>query len=152
MAKNHKLPSDEQWAKIAPLLPDEKPVPEGERRRRRGNREVLETILWVLRCRMVRRRDLPRTNPGPSTRRWWPRELEERDIWLEVWRSFLGQLNEAGLLGWKEAFVDAGFTPAKKGAPASGLLKGRKVQSGWRWSTAKVFRREVARLPPYRWK
>jgi hypothetical protein len=35
------------------------------------------------------------------------------------WRTFLLQLDAAGVLDWPEAFIDASFAPAKKGAPDS---------------------------------
>jgi hypothetical protein len=74
---------------------------------------------------------------------------EEQGVWLDVWRKFLSMLDEKGALDWEEAFIDGSFTPAKKGAPASGKPKRAKAQSGWRWSTAKVFLWE-APLPRHR--
>ena len=48
MAAIRKFLTDEQWAKIAPLLPPEKPGSKGGRPPA-PNREVLEGILWILR-------------------------------------------------------------------------------------------------------
>jgi hypothetical protein len=62
---------------------------------------------------------------------------------------FLSLLDEKGLLDWQEAFIDGSFAPAKKGALASAKPKKAKVQSGWWWSTAKVFLLE-APLPRHR--
>ena len=137
MAKKREYLTDKQWEKIAPLLPDEKPGPQGGRRRR-GNREVLEAILWILRTG-ARWQDLPERYPSPSTCGRRLKDWEERDIWLEVWRTFLGELDAEGVLDWEEAFVDASFAPAKKGALASGPPRGGRAQSGWWWSTARVF-------------
>jgi transposase len=44
MAATTKFHTDEQWARIAPLLPSEKPGCKGGRPRR-SNRKVLEGIL-----------------------------------------------------------------------------------------------------------
>ena len=48
MAFTRKFLTDEQWAKISPLLPSEKLGSKGGRPPA-PNREVLEGILWVLR-------------------------------------------------------------------------------------------------------
>jgi transposase len=147
MAATPKFLTDEQWAKIAPLLPSERPGTKGGRPRT-DNREVLEGILWILRTG-ARWQDLPPRYPHPSTcwrrlKRW-----AEQDLWLKIWRTFLSQLDAEGLLDWEEAFIDASFAPAKKGAPESGKPGGGRVRSGWWWSTARVFLWE-APLPRHR--
>ena len=147
MAAIRKFLTDEQWAKVAPLLPPEKPGSTGGRPPA-PNREVLEGFLWILRTG-ARWQDLPQQYPSPSTcwrrlRRW-----EEQDLWLKIWRIFLSQLDAEGALDWQEAFRDASFAPAKKGAPASGKPSGAKARSGWWWSTARVFLWE-APLPRHR--
>ena len=48
MAAIRKFLTEEQWAKIAPLLPPEKPGSTGGRPPA-SHREVLEGILWILR-------------------------------------------------------------------------------------------------------
>jgi transposase len=109
--------TDAQWARIAPLLPQPKRRPHGGRPRA-DDRACLEGILWVLRTG-ARWRDLPDRYPSPAT--CWRRlgEWERQDVWLTLWRAFLSDLDERGQLDWSEAFLDATFAPAKKGAPAS---------------------------------
>jgi transposase len=126
--------SDEQWAKLEPLLPK---VRSGGRPWA-DNRRVLEGIFWVLKTG-ARWRDLPKEYPSASTcwrrlRRW-----EEQDVWLKIWRQFLSELDEQGRLDWSESFLDGSFAPAKKGATASEKPSGAKARSGWWWSTARVF-------------
>jgi transposase len=126
--------SDEQWAKIEPLLP---------KVRSRGrpwadNRQVLEGILWVLKTG-ARWRDLPKEYPSPSTCWRRLRHWEERDVWLKIWRQFLSELDQRGKLDWSESFLDGSFAPAKKGASASAKPSAARARSGWWWSTAKVF-------------
>ena len=126
--------SDEQWAKIEPLLP---------KVRSRGrpwaeNRRVLEGILWVLKTG-ARWRDLPKEYPSPSTCWRRLRQWEEHEVWLKVWRQFLAELDQRGKLDWSESFLDGSFAPAKKGASASAKPSAAKARSGWWWSTAKVF-------------
>lgn len=137
MAAAPKFLSDDNWAKLAPLLPSGRPGPKGGRPPA-SNREVLEGILWVLHTG-ARGKDLVRRYPSPSTcwrrlKRW-----EEQGLWLIIWRIFLSQLDAAGLLDREEAFIDASFAPSKKGAPQSGKPGGARAPSGWWWSTARVF-------------
>jgi transposase len=126
--------SDEQWAKIEPLLPKvrSRGRPWAEKRR------VLEGILWVLKTG-ARWRDLPKEYPSASTCWRRLRQWEEQDVWLKIWRQFLSELDQQGRLDWSESFLDGSFAPAKKGATASEKPSAAKARSGWWWSTAKVF-------------
>jgi len=126
--------TDEQWKRIEPLLPQSS----GRGRPWADNRRVLEGILWVLKTG-ARWRDLPPEYPSPSTC-WRRLQLwEEQDVWLDVWRQFLAELDARGQLDWSESFVDGSFAPAKKGARVSAKPSGARARSGWWWSTAKVF-------------
>src|SRR2546427_11930322 len=136
MRRSSRLLTDAQWQKIEPLLPR-------RRRHRRGgrppaaNRRVLEGILWILRSG-ARWQDLPEEYPHPSTCWRRLRDWEEQDIWLKVWRAFLGELNERQQLKWSESFLDGSFAPAKKGAAESEKPSGARGRSGWWWSTERV--------------
>ena len=147
MAKYQQFINDEQWKRLKPLLPEPKKNVKGGRPPI-NNREVLEGILWILRTG-ARWQDLPDRYPSPSTCWRRLRLWEDQGVWLDVWRKFLSQLDEDGLLDWEEAFIDGSFAPAKKGAPALEKPKRAKEQSGWWWSTAKVFLWE-APLPRHR--
>ena len=135
--------TDAQWKLIEPCLP---PLKRG-----RGgpkpidNRACFEGILWILRSG-ARWKDLPACYPSPST--CWRRlqYWEESGAWLKAWRTFLKQLDQQGLLNWEEVFSDGSFASAKKGASKLEKPSVARVQSGWWWSTAKVFLLE-ARLP-----
>jgi transposase len=138
--------TDEQWAKIEPHLPKWKPGKRGGRPPAH-NRECFEGILWILRTG-ARWKDLPKEYPSPST--CWRRlaEWERKDVWLDLWRAFLAQLDEAAQLDWSEAFMDGTFAPAKKGGLASEKHAKVRGQSSWYWSTARVFLSECTfRLP-----
>ena len=131
------LLSDPQWEKIQPLLPKIK-------RRRRGrppkdNRVVLEGILWVLKTG-ARWRDIP-SDLGVSGSVCWKRLRlwDQQGVWLRLWRAFLSELDQRGRLDWRESFLDGSFAPAKKGATESAKPSVARAQSGWWWSTAKVF-------------
>jgi len=137
MARHDSELTDEQWNKIEPLLPKVKPSPKGGRKRV-SDRRCFEGILWVLRSG-ARWKDLPAQYPSPSTCWRRLRDWEDADVWLSIWRAFLGELDEQGQLDWEETFADGSFAPAKKGACASARPNAARVQSGWWWQAAKVF-------------
>jgi hypothetical protein len=139
--------SDEQWAKLEPLLPKTK----SRGRPWADNRRVLEGILWVLKTG-ARWRDLPKEYPSPSTCWRRLRQWEEQAVWLKIWRQFLSELDQRGKLDWSESFLDGSFAPAKKGASALAKPSGAKARSGWWWSTAKVFLWEANWSRPVRGK
>jgi transposase len=137
MVMRQPLLSETQWQKIEPLLPKLK-------RRHRGrppktNRVVLEGILWVLKTG-ARWRDVP-SDMGVSGSVCWKRLRcwDQQGVWLRIWRTFLSELDRGGRLDWQESFLDGSFAPAKKGATESAKPSVERAQSGWWWSTARVF-------------
>jgi len=126
--------TDKQWEKIEPLLP--KLSSNGRPWKR--NRDCLEGILWLL-YTGARWEDIPDRYPSPST--CWRRlkMWTEKDVWLNIWRAFLSQLNAKDRLDWSESFMDGTFVPAKRGACASARRSAERAQSLWFWQTAKVF-------------
>lgn len=146
MSRRTEFLTDEQWEKIEPLLPKEE-MPRRRGRPRANDRRVIEGILWVLRTG-ARWKDLPDRYPSPATcwrrlKRW-----EEEGVWLNIWRTFLSQLDREGILDWSEAFMDGSFAPAKKGARQSEKPRGAKERSGWWWSMVKVFHWEATSTLP----
>jgi len=137
MPRYGRLLTDAQWEKIQPLLPKRPKRPQGGRPPA-NDRKVLEGILWILRSG-ARWQDLPDEFPHPSTCWRRLRNWEEQDIWLNIWRAFLNELNEHQQLNWSESFLDGSFAPAKKGASEWAKPAGGKARSGWWWSTARVF-------------
>jgi transposase len=109
MRRSGRLLTDAQWQKIEPLLPRSRKHPRGGRPPA-NDRKVLEGILWMLRSG-ARWQDLPEEFPSPSTC-WRRRDWEEQEVWLEIWRAFLGELNERQQLNGSEAFWDGSFAPA----------------------------------------
>src|SRR5213594_3525969 len=113
MARYGRLLTDAQWEKIQPLLPKRPKRPKGGRPPK-DDRKVLEGILWILRSG-ARWCDLPEEFPSPATCWRRLRDWEEQEIWLEIWRAFLSELNERQQLKWSESFLDGSFAPAKRG-------------------------------------
>ena len=137
MPRSGPLLTEQQWKKIEPLLPRPPKQPQGGRpwiENRRG----LEGVLWILRSGAPWKY-LPEQYPHPST--CWRRlkQWEEQGVWLDIWRTFLGELNERQQRKWSESFLDGSFAPAKKGATESAKPSGARGRSGWWWSTARVF-------------
>ena len=137
MPRGGPMLTDRQWEKIEPLLPK---LRKGKRGGRpwADSRRVLEGILWIARSG-ARWQDLPTEYPSPSTCWRRLRDWGVQEVWLTIWRTFLGELNHKGRLDWSEAFIDGSFASAKKGALESGKPSGARVQSGWRWLMARVF-------------
>jgi len=136
MARYGRLLTEAQWEKIRPLLPKQPKRPRGGRPRAH-DRKVLEGNLWILRSG-ARWQDLPEEFPHPSTCCRRLRDWEEQEVWLQIWRAFLSELNERQQLDWSESFLDGSFAPAKKGAVESKTKRARG-RSGWCWSTARAF-------------
>jgi transposase len=119
--------SDAQWELIEPLLRPKRRT-DGRGRPWQDTRAVLNGILWVLGTG-AQWRELPDKYPPYQTchRRFqqWVREGKLEGIL----RVLAEELRVRGKLDLEEAFVDASFTGAKKGALRSGppsVAKGRK--------------------------
>lgn len=129
--------TDEQWEKIRPLIPPRPPRPKGGRPPA-DDRACLEGILWILKTG-ARWRDLPAEYPDSSTCWRRLRDWHGAGVLKDMWRAFLSELDDEGILDWEESFVDATFIPAKKGAQQSERRRGAREQSIWWWSMARVF-------------
>ena len=114
---------DAQWEVIEPILRPKRRS-DGRGRPRQEPRAVLNGILWVLGTG-AQWRELPKKYPPYQTchRRFqqWVREAS--------WKTSCAYWHALGKLQLEEAFIDASFTGAKKGASRSGspsAAKGRK--------------------------
>lgn len=134
MSRHDSELTDEQWNKIEPLLLKPQASKQGGRKPI-DDRRCFEGILWVLRSG-ARWKDLPASYPFPSTCWRRLRHWEEQNVWLTVWRAFLGELDEQGRLCWEETFSDGTFVPAKKGVETSAKPNGERVRNSWWRQTA----------------
>ena len=119
--------TDAQWEVIEPILRPKRRS-DGRGRPWQDPRAVLNGILWVLGTG-AQWRELPKKYPPYQTchRRFqqWVREGNLEGIL----RVLAEELQARGKLQLEEAFIDASFTGAKKGASRSGrpsAAKGRK--------------------------
>lgn len=113
------------------------------------DRACLEGIIWVM-CTGARWRDVPDGLPSGST--CWRRLTlwTGYDVWMDIWRAFLDELDEQALLDWEECFIDGTFVPAKKGALPWEKPSGARERSLWWWQTVRVFLSEYRSTPPPR--
>jgi len=115
MALREVLITDEQWAKIAPHIPKQPPQPKGGRPWQ-SDRACFEAIIWMARSG-ARWKDLPPHFPSPSTVWRRLRDWQEADVFKDMWRAFLEELDEKG---------------PRCGKNQAG--QGIKVHGGGRWS------------------
>jgi len=137
MALREVVLTDEQWEKIEPHIPRAAKNPKGGRPWA-DDRKCLEGILWVAKTG-ARWKDLPSEFPSPATCWRRLRDWEQAGVFKDIWRAFLDELDEQGLLQWDEVFADGTFAPAKKGGATSARPSGERAQSGWWWAMAAVF-------------
>lgn len=131
--------SERQWRLLAPLLPKPKVRRDKRGRPWRDPRDVLNAILWVMRTGAPWSDLPPRYPPYQTCHRRF--QLWARNGALHrVLRHLARELADAGGFDFDEAFIDATFAAAKKGAPASASPAKAKGRRLWRSQTALVFR------------
>ena len=106
--------TDEQWERIAPLLPEHPHSPKGGHPWT-DDRECLEGILWLLRTGS-RWRDIPIDLPSGSTCWRRLRDWAGEGVLQEIQALLLKELDELGKIDFDELFSDATFIRTKKGA------------------------------------
>ncbi|TFL16195.1 IS5 family transposase [Jannaschia formosa] len=116
----HELVSDEMWAAVEPLLPEEPPKPKGGRPRV-PDRDALRGIVFVLRSGLPWEM-LPREVFGCSGMTCWRRlrDWQQAGVWDRLHRTLLERLHRSGELDWGRTALDSQSTAAKKGGAATG--------------------------------
>jgi transposase len=110
--------TDEQWTRLAPLLPPQKPQ---TGRPNEDHRRIINGILWILRTGAPWD-DLPSrygTRGTVSSRyyRW-----RQQGIWDRIFGALQAQADADGLLDWTVHFVDSTIVRAHQ--HAAGAKKG----------------------------
>jgi len=109
---------DAQWKLIEPILRPKRRA-DGRGRPWQDTRAVLNGILWVLGTG-AQWRELPKKYPPYQTcHRRFQQWVRERKL-ERILRVLARELRARGKLDLEEAFIDASFTGAKKGAWRSG--------------------------------
>jgi transposase len=128
--------TDEQWARIANLLPD--PPTEGRGRPRRHSREVLSGILWVLRTGAPWA-DLPARYPPYQTCHRRFQEWVDDGTFVKVLKGVAEDLKSRGGIDLREVFIDGTHAGAKKGGPVLDAHDVGLRPRSWQWQTLTVF-------------
>ena len=132
--------TEKQWQAIKEHLPEQEPNPRGGRPRA-DDRTCFEGILWIV-WTGAPWSELPERYGKPSTVHRRLCQWAEQEVLLNLWRAFLGQLDERNLIRWNNCFVDGTFVLAKKGALPSAKPSAGREQSLWYWPMARVLRSE----------
>jgi transposase len=124
MIHRHDL-TDDQWARLQPLLPPQKP-PTG--RPGRDLRTILNGICWILRTGAPWR-DLPERYGSWHTvysrfYRW-----QQAGVWARVLAALQEQADAAGRIDWQIHFVDSSVIRAHQ--HAAGAKKGTPRAKRW---------------------
>ena len=114
--------TDEQWARIQPLLPASR----REGRPRANDRRTLEGILYVLRtgCRW---NDLPAEYGSGVT--CWRRlsQWESDGAWDRIWKTLMATLDSQGRLAWARAFLAGTIVPVRRGTHRRAVMLRRAL-------------------------
>ena len=132
------LVTDELWAVVEPLLPEDPPRPKGGRPRV-GDRAALTGILFVLKTGIPWEM-LPQEMGCGSGMTCWRRlrDWHEAGVWERLHRALLDRLGEADRIDWERASLDSAAVPApggaKRRAPTRPIAANR-ARSAILWST-----------------
>ena len=130
MARREEL-IDEQWAIIAPLIPEPPRREDGRGRPWRDTREVLDGVLWILRSGARWQDVQPRFPPYQTCHRPFQQWVRS-GVLRRVLEALAEGLHERGELDLAECFIDGTFVTAKKGASMWERPSEARVRSSWR--------------------
>jgi transposase len=136
MAKQ--IVSDELWAVIEPLLPEQPPRPKGGRPPI-SDRKVLTGILFVLMTGLPWELLPPEMGCGSGMTCWRRlRDWQKAGVWDRLHKVLLDRLGEADRIDWTRAAVDSATVPSPGGAKKPGRIRriaaNRERSATW-WST-----------------
>lgn len=107
--------SEEQWNILDPLIPNPKRRNDGRGRPWKSRRSVLNGILWVL-CTGAPWAYLPDQYPFFQTCHRRFQQWVRAGVMKAIMEALALNLKDRDAIDVKEAFIDASFAPAKKGA------------------------------------
>ncbi len=152
--------SDVFWARIEPLLPQERPKTQprgrgrgkgGRARRKVGGRprvparRVFAGILYILRTE-CQWEAVPRGYASDSTRLLWFQRWERAGVFRRLWQAGLAGYDELEGIAWRWQAVDGALTKAplgRRGDRAESARPGKKGPSATSWWT------RLASRPPW---
>lgn len=129
--------TDAQWAKLDPFFRPQRRA-DGKGRPWRDTRAVLNGVLWILRTGAPWH-DLPDRYPPYQTCHRRFQQWQRSGLLTRLLQKLAEDLRDRGKLDLSEAFIDASFSGAKKGALVSALQNAVKAAKSWQSQTAMVF-------------
>ncbi len=132
------LVTDELWAVVEPLLPEDPPKPKGGRPRV-DDRAALTGIVFVLKTGIPWEM-LPQEMGCGSGMTCWRRlkEWHEAGVWERLHKTLLDRLGETDRIDWSRASLDSAAVAAPGGAkrPApTRRIAANRARSATLWST-----------------
>jgi transposase len=115
MRHNARDLSDNQWKVLDALIPTPKRRNDGRGRPWKSHRSVLNGILWILRTGAPWA-DLPEGYPSFQICHRRFQQWVRSGVMKEILEALASHLKLRGAIDVREAFIDASFAPAKKGA------------------------------------
>jgi transposase len=120
--------TDQQWERLAPLLPPEK----GKRGRPcRNHRDGLNGILWVKRTGAPWR-DLPPRYPPFGTCHGRLTAWQRDGVWERVLQTLLAEADQAGDLNWLKVAIDSTTVRAHQHAAGARREPAKRRRDGKR--------------------
>ena len=129
--------TDAQWAKLDPFFRPQRRA-DGKGRPWQDTRAVLNGVLWILRTGAPWH-DLPDRYPPYQTCHRRFQQWQRSGLLTRLLQKLAEDLRDRGKLDLSEAFIDASFSGAKKGALVSVLQNAVKAAKSWQSQTAMVF-------------
>ncbi len=129
--------TDAQWAFLEPQFRPKRRK-DGRGRPWQDTRAVLNGVLWVLRTGAPWH-DLPARYPPYQTCHRRFQQWQRSGLLTRLLQTLAEDLRDRGKLDLSEAFIDASFSSAKKGALVSALQNAAKAAKSWQSQTAMVF-------------
>jgi len=129
--------TDAQWAELDPLFRPKRRA-DGKGRPWQDTRAVLNGVLWILRTGAPWH-DLPDRYPPYQTCHRRFQQWQRSGLLTRLLQKLAEDLRDRGKLDLSEAFIDASFSSAKKGALVSALQNAGKAAKSWQLQTAMVF-------------
>jgi len=126
-----------QWEILNTLISEPAPHRDGRGRPWKDRRAVLNGILWVLRTGAPWA-DVPDRYPSYQTCHRRFQQWVRSGVMKGILEALALDLRARGVLDVREAFIDASFAPAKKGARRLVKQSAAKEQRLWLWQTATV--------------
>lgn len=117
--RRHEL-TDEQWARLEPLLPPQKP-PTG--RPNKDHRTILNGILWILRTGAPWE-DLPERYGSPKTVSSRLYRWRKAGLWDRILATLQSQADAQGAIEWTVHYVDG--TVVRAHQSAAGAKRGTR--------------------------